>query len=196
MCNRSLLASCTPEDFSVIHEGARFRTWVWRTTASMSSGMQVRDLRASSPEAIACCYGTGLKTRKEEYFSMDLSKKRDSCTRSLCLDREGAAPPRPPQHVCACKTSSGSQLFCKPLTGSNCQLLMSANSLGILESTASISNGAYFTKQQQQKRTLKTMRSQYSGWHVLMCPTRETKALQTASVESKAGVQEKAGKDS
>lgn len=45
--------------------------------------------------------------------------------------------------------------------------------------------GKYFISFQwsiykKKKRTLKTIRSQYSRWHVLMCPSRETKASQTA----------------
>lgn len=62
---------------------------------------------------------------------------------------QGAAPLWPPQHVCACGSSSGSQPVCKPLTGSHCQLLVSANGLGILESTSSVSNGAYIKKKKK-----------------------------------------------
>lgn len=92
-----------------------------------ASGMRIREIRASPPDTIACCYSTGLKIRKEEYFSMDLSKKRDAHTRSLCLPWEGAAPLQLLHPVCACRNSSRSQPAHRPLTGSNCHLQWSTS---------------------------------------------------------------------
>lgn len=144
-----------------------------------ASGMRIREIRASPPDTIACCYSTGLKIRKEEYFSMDLSKKRDAHTRSLCLHWEGAAPLQLLHPVCACRNSSRSQPAHRPLAGSNCHLQWSTS------------------EEKKKKHTLKKLSEVHTQDDTYRCvhPGRQ-KPDRLHSIESKGGVQEKAGKDS